>query len=716
MLDDPSHRWLLQQVGEAQDAAFAVEDLERRFLLVNRRFAEAVGLSEDEILGRTDLELGVPERLVRGAEAVRTPLLDLDGCPSALLVQSRVAGDATHLLEATRAELGRTRALTALSQLLASTADPKDDLDEVCRALLDAVDITRASVYFADADGVLQPHAAWRIGEGGPERGSVVPAALAAEAVCQWSYETGLTARIGKGEDDPRESARVHAARHELDIGGVCSAPILRGGRGVGALMASRTRDRPDFDDAAIEVFGAVANQLSMALERHALQTELHHQAHHDSLTLLPNRRRFEAELAGTLAEAARTGGSGAVLFLDLDGFKLVNDTLGHAVGDALLKRVAARLAGRLGRTDTLARMGGDEFAAVVRGPGASEHAVGIARRLADALNAPFDIDGARPKIGTSIGISRFPADAVDADELLRQADAAMYQAKHGGKGRILCFDRALASDARRRAELELELREALGRDQLRLVYQPQVSVAGGRVDGVEALLRWEHPTLGAVSPAEFVPIAERTGLINAIGDWVLEQALRQRAAWRGTALDGLRVGVNIAASQFVLDGFVERVLEALGRHGVEPAELELEVTESVVMNDVGAVVERLDALRSAGVRVAVDDFGTGYSSLAYLQDLPLDVLKIDRAFVVRLEDERAEHSLVNTIQLLASGLGLETVAEGVETEAQRARIVALGCDRIQGYLHSPPVAPDALAAAVRDIHARAGAAVARAA
>ena len=393
------------------------------------------------------------------------------------------------------------------------------------------------------------------------------------------------------------------------------------------------------------------------------------------------------------------------MLFLDLDGFKLINDTLGHPVGDALLRHVSDRLGGRVGKRDVLARMGGDEFAVIVRGLKAGESAVGVGQRLGDALASEFDVDGARLKIGTSIGVSHYPDDAATADELLRQADLAMYKAKGQGKGRVLGFDRALGTDAFRRAELELELRDAIERREFALAFQPQVACRDGRVIGVEALVRWHHPTRGPISPGEFIPIAEEAGLINAIGAWVLEEAIRELAGWRGTPLATLRMSVNIAAPQFLLENFPEQVLAALARHAVRPDQLELEVTESVVMRELDAVVARLERLRASGIRVAIDDFGTGYSSLSYLQDLPLDVLKIDRAFVVRMQDETRGRSLVDTIQLLATALGLETVAEGVETDGQRDAIAALGCDLIQGYHYSRPVPAAELADVVAAIH-----------
>ena len=647
-------------------------------------------------------------------------------------------------VDAARAELARARALTRLGRLLSASDDPQGSLDAICRALTGAIDVAWAAVFFADGAGGASPHAARTSAGDGPERVPTAPEALVRGSIVQWCHESGEPARIGAGEDDRREAARVHGLRRELDVGATCCVPISRGGRVVGSLLAARSRARPDFDDAEAEFCAAVADLLSIALERHALSATLERQAHRDGLTGLPNRRRFELELVAALETAlvgaadaegrgdggwdaegwdgagpdarGRRGGDpdvagagGAVMFLDLDGFKRVNDGLGHAVGDALLCRVAERLSARLKGSDTLARMGGDEFAVLVRRVDGPAEALGIAERLIGAFDEPFEIDGARVRVGTSVGIGHFPCDGTSAEELLRHADAAMYRAKRLGKGRAVRFDRALEAEQRRRDELELGLRDALRRGELGIVYQPQVSCATGRVAGVEALLRWAHPVHGAVPPAEFVPIAEGAGLIDEIGTWVLDEALRERASWRATALDALRVSVNVSASQFARDDFPERVRGALARHRVAPARLELEIAEGVVMGDAAAVAARLRALRGAGVRIAIDSFGTGHSSLSRLQDLPLDALKIDRAFVARLRPERDGPSLVNTIVLLASGLGLETVAEGVETQFQGERVAGLGCSLVQGNRYSRPVPAGELPATVRRIEAGRG-------
>lgn len=472
--------------------------------------------------------------------------------------------------------------------------------------------------------------------------------------------------------------------------------PVVKDGNVMGAICVSRQAADCDLDDAALDVLTTVASQLGTTLERHGLATALHHLAYHDRLTQLPNRHHLESSLQAKLDEQEQ----GVLLFIDLDGFKEVNDSLSHRVGDALLQQVAARLSARLGHSGLLARMGSDEFAWLKStkspiDPNTIEHL------LLDAMADPFHIESELIRVGASIGLSRFPQDGDTVDALLTSADVALHQAKQNGKGQLSTFDENLGDDVRRRAQLQADLRIALEEDQFELHFQPQVACDTGRVSGVEALLRWTHPERGSVSPGEFIPVAEASGIINAIGSWVLDRAIKQLAEWQHGPLQHLSISINIAASQFQQDGFSDSVLEALRVHQAPAERLEIEMTESLVMSDVETVVRRLNKLRAAGMRIAVDDFGTGYSSLSYLQDLPLDVLKIDRAFVTRLQKERIDQSVANTIALLANGLGLETVAEGVETTEQRNAIVSMGCHKIQGFYYSKPVPASDLPAVV---------------
>jgi len=342
-------------------------------------------------------------------------------------------------MEVSRAELQRTRALTRLGRLLSSTGDPRGELDAVCLALTEALDIALAGLYLVDDDGVRQRQAVWSSGADGAVRIMATPAAWARESIAQWCHGAGESATIGRGVDDPRESARVHAMRRELDIGATCCVPIVFSGFGAGSIVISRSRAQPDFQEVEIELCGAVADLLSIALERHSLSVALEHRAYHDSLTGLPNRLRFERELGGALTAEDPHGTSGAVMFLDLDGFKAINDSLGHAAGDTLLQQVARRFSEGLGVDELLARLGGDEFAVLVRRFERPSDVVQLARRLVESLEAPFVIDGERVRIGASVGIGHYPQDGRSVDELLGRADGAMYRAKQAGKGRVVC-------------------------------------------------------------------------------------------------------------------------------------------------------------------------------------------------------------------------------------------------------------------------------------
>ena len=608
----------------------------------------------------------------------------------------------TRLMESTEKALASMRTLAAISRDLMTVKDRTGACDTVCRMLVSALDITFASSYLLDEQGRLKPQVTWGRVDSDVRQLETIDNELIDEGIPKWVVEHGEYASISRLAADPRESSRVHALRDRRNIGSTVCLPIYDRGVVIGAMLVARDRSRCDLEDRETGLLRTIVNQLSTALERHFLSAELHHQAYHDSLTGLPNRRSLENELEQAISDSRLSGVACAVLFLDLDGFKAVNDSHGHAVGDRLLVSVAERLRSRLKSCDLLARLGGDEFAVILRDIAGPECAFAVGNRLVESLQEQFLVDGIRIGIGTSVGISCFPNDGCSADDLVSHADMAMYQSKHGDGGSILCFNEELATQSRRRSQTERDLRDGLANDEFRLVYQPQVNCDGSGVACVEALIRWNHPVRGTVSPAEFIPVAESSGLIDDIGAWVIGEASRQLGEWSRGPLSELRISVNIGASQFQQIDFVDQITDALHNHGASPAMLELEVTESVVMRDLDSVIKRLRVLRNMGVRIAIDDFGTGYSSLSYLQDLPLDVLKIDRAFVSRLSESGDEHSLVNTIQLLASGLDLATVAEGVETTGQRDAVIRMGCNVIQGYLYSKPVAANEVAGAVR--------------
>lgn len=590
------------------------------------------------------------------------------------------------LIETTNYALQQTRTLAEVSGSLATV----DSIEEACKVVNDSL---CGELKFCES-GIVLMDAQRRIV--GITSNSMDPSSELDESehvqllkhLAQRCVETGQQVTLSFAPDSVENNTTGIHFYPSNHAGGAFALPVLRHGKITGALCVVRLEDTRPLDGATHHILTTLTSQLGTTLERHELSSALHHQAFHDRLTGLPNRHQFETELDRLLAKDE----TGAVLYIDLDGFKNINDTMGHGAGDQLLRLVANRLERRLKSNDVLARMGGDEFAIILRSVSETEDALACGERVLEALSTCFLIEKARIKISASVGLSRFPEDGDSVDTLLRNADVAMYQAKHSGKARLLSFDVGIGQELRERAKLQSDLQQALEQNQFELHYQPQVCCATEQVLGVEALLRWTHPERGNVSPGEFIPAAEHAGLINEIGTWVLERAVRQIAEWRSTPMADKRVSINIAATQFQQENFTELVLSSLERYDAPSDRLELEVTESVVMTDVAAVARRLELLRDAGIRIAIDDFGTGYSSLSYLQDLPLDVLKIDRAFVTRLQDEQAEKSVANTIALLATGLGLETVAEGVETEEQRDAIIGMGCEMIQGFFYSRPV------------------------
>lgn len=413
--------------------------------------------------------------------------------------------------------------------------------------------------------------------------------------------------------------------------------------------------------------------------------------AHYDTLTGLTNRAHFRVLLEGALQNSRTRLSQGAVMCLDLDGFKNVNDTLGHATGDALLVEVSRRIKEAVGRNNVVARLGGDEFAVLLRSVREEAEIGTTAQRIVDAMRAPCEVMGAAVPVRVSIGIARFPQDGTTVDEMMQNGDLALYDAKANATGSMRFFVARLGEQIRRRLVLERDLREAMEKNQLSLHYQPKVSLHDWEVIGFEALLRWNHPEHGAIPPAEFIPVAEESGLILPMGEWALTEACCQAARWP----DPLQVAVNISPVQVMTHNLPEAVQRALRTSGLAPGRLELEITESVFINDNRGTVERLHALRRLGVQIALDDFGTGYSSLAYLRRFPFDTLKIDRAFVRELLISRDARSIVRNILALAKSLRMSTVAEGVEEPLQVNVLEAEGCNMVQGYFASRPMPAD---------------------
>lgn len=434
-----------------------------------------------------------------------------------------------------------------------------------------------------------------------------------------------------------------------------------------------------------------------------AANRQLRHLASHDALTGLPNRVLLDDRLAQAVAHAERDGHSFAVAMFDLDRFKMVNDSLGHRAGDKLIKEVAHRLAGIARSTDTVGRLGGDEFLFIMERLEKREDAELIARRAVEALAAPIRLDGVDVHTSASIGIAAFPADGKSVETLIANADAAMYCAKQRGRNAIQCYADGMNSATQERVKLESDLHQALTLKQFELHYQPKVDTGSGVIRGAEALVRWRHPERGLVPPGEFIPVAESCGLIDAIGEWVVRESCRQARAWQLEGLPALRVAVNLSAFQFRDRNLLQMIREALAAAHLEPRFLEIEITESALMSDPEDSVTILEQLSRMGVVVSVDDFGTGYSSMSYLRRFPIDKLKIDRGFIAELISRADDASIVKAIVSLAHSLQLKVVAEGVETREQLDLLKALGCDQYQGFCFSPAVPAKKFAELLRE-------------
>ena len=525
-----------------------------------------------------------------------------------------------------------------------------------------------------------------------------------------WLWDTNVQGRLRHVSDEaaraiglPREAIENARFRTILDSRGV-SAPMSEGARTVRAAMV----DRKPFRDVLVEIrtpgaslwwrltgkplrdatgafagFRGVGADITAARDTEARIAYL---ANYDSLTGLANRERFKEHAASECKAAAADGHWRALLYLDLDRFKNVNDTLGHAAGDALLKRVALRLTSALPRGALGARLGGDEFAVWYRAKTPAK-AEALAGRLIDALGAPFDIDGALVNVGVCIGIAYTPRDSIQPDALLGKADLALYRAKAAGRGTYRAFveDDELVVVERRKLEHDLKL--AIARQEFEVHYQPLVDLSHGEIVSFEALIRWRSETRGFVSPADFIPAAEASGLITAIGRWVLFEACKDAVGWPG----GISVAVNVSPQQFRSPGFVQSVMLALKQSGLAPPRLELEVTEGLFLDHSAVAIEHLTTLREHGIRIALDDFGTGYSSLSYLTNFPVDKIKIDRSFIRDFTTRHENQAIVDAILTLARKLSIRVTAEGVETAEQAVALKLRRCDDIQGFLLSKP-------------------------
>lgn len=430
--------------------------------------------------------------------------------------------------------------------------------------------------------------------------------------------------------------------------------------------------------------------------ERADAESQVHYLAHYDLLTGLPNRALFRDRLLQAMAQAKRTSTLVAVMFLDIDHFKDVNDSLGHAIGDQMLKEMAQRIRACVRETDTVARFGGDEFGLIQTNLNTVEGTADLADRLITDIGKPFHIDGHEIHTAASIGVTIYPFDDHNAEDILKNADMAMYKAKREGRGRYQFYIAELNKIIQQRTAIERDLRTALAKDQLRLHYQPQLDLSTGQVVGVEALLRWQHPERGDISPVEFIPVAESTGLIMPIGEWVLRTACQQARAWQDAGLRPVRVAINLSAVQFRHKNLHETITQALADSHLDPCWLEVELTESLIMKDVRTTIETLQNLHELGVQISIDDFGTGYSSLSYLTRFPISKIKLDKSFV-RDVDKKDGAAIAHTVITLGHSLNMKVMAEGVETVEQLRFLREHGCNEVQGYYFGRPMPASAI-------------------
>ena len=583
-------------------------------------------------------------------------------------------------------------------------------LQQVAHAANDAVDVAAALRFALDA---IRAHRAWPVGHAwlndesgtlcstGIWSGDMERYAIFAEASAGARYVAGegLPGRVLEraapvwlaSEDElavlPRGSTMVEAGLRSA----LCF-PLFVGDAVAGVLefFAHRVHD-PDAD--VLELMAQIGTQLGRVIERQQAADQLRHQATHDALTGLPNRVLIRDHLSRALSrERRRPGEQLAVFFVDLDGFKAINDTLGHATGDRVLRDIAGRLKAIIRPHDTLGRLGGDEFVVVCEGLTRELPVATIAERLAGALRDPLRLDGEEFIVTASIGVSMSGGDE-DPDELIEQADAAMYRSKELGRNRYEVFSEDLRVRLAARVETERALRRAVDLDELRLLYQPELDLRTGRVVGVEALLRWQRGDV-LVPPMEFIPLAEETGLIVGLGAWVLREAVRQSREWHDD--DALArvpwMAVNLSVRQLSDPALIETVAGALATRGADAAKLFLEVTESLILEDADAGLSLLADLKALGTEIAIDDFGTGYASLSHLRKFPASLLKVDRSFIATVADDPRTRAIVAAIVDMAHALGLESVAEGIETAEQLAVVRELGCDLGQGYLFARPL------------------------
>ncbi|MBV9288020.1 MAG: EAL domain-containing protein [Hyphomicrobiales bacterium] len=698
-----------------------IKDAESRFAVANDATARQIGLaSSGDLIGKTDLELHPPEtaqkyyadeqRVVRTGEPLidfeeyvlapggakvwmtttKVPLRDDDGKVVGIVGISR---DITARKLAETLRDGQAQIL----EMIATGAPLTDILGRLIRLIESQMSGVKSSIMLIDETGVRRrhgaapnlPEACLKAIEGlgaGPLARSCGAAALSRERIIVTDVA------IDPEWADHRELAAAE------EIRSCWSAPILSQEAQVLGALALYCAEPREPSKAEIGLIDVAAKIAGIAIERKLVEDRIQFMATHDALTGLPNRALLKDRLTQAVLMAERYDRWATVAFIDLDNFKYVNDSLGHNAGDELLKAVARRMVGCVRSTDTVVRLGGDEFVVVLADqPSSMEAITETLRRLTCAIAEPIRIGRHVFCVTGSLGVASFPNDGKDADALLARADAAMYRAKENGRNNFQFYRPEINRNVQEKFRMQEALRLALAREEFVLYYQPQVSLRSGAVLAVEALIRWRHPALGLLAPARFIPIAEETGLIAPIGEWVLNEACRQATAWQRAGLPPVRVCVNVSARQFMEEGLAAFVAAALRNSGLRAELLELEITESLIMQDVDRAVATMQELERLGVQLSIDDFGTGYSSLAALKTFPVARLKIDKAFIQGLPGDENDMAVAAAVISLGQKLNLKVIAEGVETADQVAFLRDNHCDEIQGYHLSKPIPPEEL-------------------
>ncbi|MGE0004934.1 MAG: EAL domain-containing protein [Parvibaculaceae bacterium] len=703
-------RDLLRAIVDFLPDYLFVKDLAGRFLMANKALAVDLGMrAGEDLIGRSDLDFLRPEtanQIIaddRGIIRTGEPLIDLEEflitrsgvhkwLSTTKLVLRNHAGEIVGILGLCRdiTDRKRTDLLRIgegrILEMIATDAALEEVLREIIFFIEAQLEGITGSILLLDEDMRLRHGAAPNLPESynkaidgaaiGPGVGSCGTAAFRRETVIVTDIET-----------DPLW-ANYRALVAPFGYRSCWSAPVISHQGdvlGTFAMYSREMREPTAFELMLVDTAGRVAG---IAIERRIAEKRIHHMAHHDALTGLPNRALLKDRLAQLLIYAERFGATLAVAFIDLDNFKLINDGLGHNVGDEVLQIVARRLAGSVTARDTVVRLGGDEFVILFLDPPDAEiWFEGLRAKMAE----PIEISGHSLRVTCSAGLVAYPADGRDVETLLTNADAAMYSAKESGRDNLQRYSVSLKERTQARLKLQEGLRGALERDEFKLVYQPQVDLRSGVVFAAEALIRWQHPQLGTVHPSQFIREAEDTGQIVEVGEWVLVSACRQCKSWHKAGFP-LGISVNVSARQFREESFVEQVDRALSFSGLPAEHLDLEVTESLIMQDIQRATRTMRRLKDKGVRLSVDDFGTGYSNLSALRNFPVSRLKIDQSFIRAIPHNQGDATLARAIISLGQELRLRTLAEGVDKKEQLDFLNSSGCDEYQGYLFSPPL------------------------